>query len=236
MPAPKQSPNRSLRFSAHPRHLTANTATLGCDQPLATSLLRASMLAAAADDAATPQLDSSGEPPNCTRQQPEDVAGTKLRQHDTIVLLGSQDLAEYHGVVCLYFGPHFSATGMTVKVTRAMRGGNMERLVWPAAMVRCLQHHKRQWLALKLLTPRTLHATELIQLGLPSSAERASWPVVPEYWTLPRVRYTWASDGQVEETLAKIEARIDRMSFDPSTVCSHCTGRVDRSPTVSVLA
>eukprot|EP00966_Prymnesium_polylepis_P149909 3462798-Prymnesium_polylepis.1 len=45
-----------------------------------------------------------------TRQQPHDVAGTRLRQHDTIVVLGSQDTAEYHGVVCKYFGPHTDAT------------------------------------------------------------------------------------------------------------------------------
>eukprot|EP00966_Prymnesium_polylepis_P217754 5039544-Prymnesium_polylepis.1 len=84
-------------------------------------------------------------------------------------------------------------------------------------MVRCLQHHERQWLALKLGRPRKLHATELIKLGLPSNPESASSPVVPEYWTKTRVRYTWASDEEVEEELAEIEAQIDRVSFDPST-------------------
>ena len=152
-------------------------------------------------------------------------------------MLGSPETPAYHGVIARFCGRESSVFGDKAKVfiilgAPVRKGSDIERTCVPPSMLRVLASHEVRRFIIRILEPRTLSPFELELLHLPRTVSPASSSsVTPGRWTPgPSVPRRIATDEEIDEAIAQLDARIRSVSFDPSTVRWRSTGTEHRVP------
>ena len=143
---------------------------------------------------AAEELPQSVLPPHAEGRpaRQSDVMNTKLRLKDVVVLIGSPEMPEHHGVVGIYDGTFASVFGGLAKVTCMHQRPGMgrtkhspERFYMAPRSLRALQPHEIRRLVVSRSQPRTLVSSELLLIGMPASVAASSTGerVIPGSWT-----------------------------------------------------
>ena len=152
-----------------------------------------------------------------------DVGGIPLRMGDFVVISG---IHKCRGVVGRYSGAHRSAFGDLAKVFIVCRAPasspkDVERPVVPPACLRVLQHHERRLLLIDALKPRTLHASQLADLGLTQGVAPGTANVTYGHWTPgPALPRKLPSQEEIDADIARLTDRLSSASLEPHTVRS----------------